>query len=197
MSILIVEDDPFVANTSATCLENRAFAVAELASPGSEPGLQCCRGCVRIPDRMLNVRRTHWRFLSSDRRLGDLVAVAGRLSIRSSVITAAEAASTPTMGSARLSRCREPARGYTSPDSGALTFQNARQRAAARARRDRSRAAAYSSNAARSAAATKPWVGRTQAVGHRVIPLVRMNSATTPSQSVSGMISPVHSLMVG
>src|SRR5215471_4948136 len=129
-------------------------------------------------------------FLSCDRRLGDLVAVAGQLSIRSSVITAGKTASTSTMGSARLSHCREPARGYTSPDSGALTFQNAPQRAAARARRDRSRAAAYSSNAARSAAATKPWVGRTQAVGHRVIPLVRMNSATTALQSVSHIISP-------
>src|SRR6516225_5934647 len=136
-------------------------------------------------------------FLSCDRRLGDLVAVAGQLSIRSSVITAGEAASTPTMGSARLSTVVNPQGVIPHPDSGALRFQNAPQRAAARARRDRSRAAAYSFNAARSAAATKPWVGRTQAVGHRVIPLVRMNSATTTSLSVSGMISPVHSLMVG
>src|SRR6266403_3588897 len=46
---------------------------------------------------------------------------------------------------------------------------------------------ACSSNAILSAAATKPWVGRTQAVGQRVIPLVRMNSATA-SHSFSGMI---------
>jgi hypothetical protein len=46
---------------------------------------------------------------------------------------------------------------------------------------------ACSSNAILSAAATMPWVGRTQAVGQRVIRLVRMNSATA-SQSFSGMI---------
>ena len=46
---------------------------------------------------------------------------------------------------------------------------------------------ACSSNAILSAAATKPWVGRTQAVGQRVIPLMRINSATA-SHSFSGMI---------
>src|SRR5690242_1977342 len=55
-----------------------------------------------------------------------------------------------------------------------LKFKNGRQRALARARRNRSRAMACSSNATRSAAATKPWVGSTQAVGQRVIPLVRI-----------------------
>ena len=43
---------------------------------------------------------------------------------------------------------------------------------------NRSRAMACSCNATRSAAATNPWVGSTQAVGQRVIPLVRINSAT-------------------
>ena len=51
-------------------------------------------------------------------------------------------------------------------------------RAAARSRCTRSRRSACCSNAIRSAAATTPWVGRTQAVGHRVIPLDRINSAT-------------------
>jgi len=54
---------------------------------------------------------------------------------------------------------------------------------------------ACSSNAILSAAATKPWVGRTQAVGQRVIPLVRMNSATA-SQSFSGMIHPASSRVI-
>jgi hypothetical protein len=54
---------------------------------------------------------------------------------------------------------------------------------------------ACSSNAILSAAATKPWVGRTQAVGQRVIPLVRMNSATA-SQSFSGMIHPASSRII-
>src|SRR4029077_11075441 len=53
-----------------------------------------------------------------------------------------------------------------------------------------------SSNAILSTAATKPWVGRTQAVGQRVIPLVRMNSATA-SQSFSGMIHPMSSRALG
>src|SRR6516225_8004398 len=44
------------------------------------------------------------------------------------------------------------------------------QRAAARSLLTRSRTSACCTNAIRSAAAIKPWVGRTQAVGHRVIP---------------------------
>ena len=65
-----------------------------------------------------------------------------------------------------------------------------RQRAAARSRRTRSRATAYCSNAIRSAAVINPWVGRTQAVGHRVMPLERINSATT-SQSSSDIFTPL------
>jgi hypothetical protein len=71
-----------------------------------------------------------------------------------------------------------------------------RQGAVACARRNRSRVMACSSNATRSAAATEPCVGRTQAVGHRVIPLVRINSATA-SQSFSGMIHPISSRAIG
>src|SRR6516164_3094045 len=58
------------------------------------------------------------------------------------------------------------------------------QRVAARSRCNRSRATACSFSAIRSAAAIKPWVGRTQAVGHRVIPFDRINSAiASPSSS--------------
>ena len=60
-------------------------------------------------------------------------------------------------------------------------LQNSRARVAAFARRNFSCAIACCSNAARSAASTEPWVGRTQAVGQRVIPLVRINSAITAS----------------
>jgi hypothetical protein len=61
---------------------------------------------------------------------------------------------------------------------------NCPQRVAARSRCNRSRATACSSSAIRSAAAIKPWVGRTQAVGHRVIPFDRINSAiASPSSS--------------
>src|SRR6516225_3435215 len=63
------------------------------------------------------------------------------------------------------------------------------QRAAARSLLTRSRTSACCSNAIRSAAAIKPWVGRTQAVGHRVIPLDRINSATA-SQSSSDILTP-------
>ena len=56
-------------------------------------------------------------------------------------------------------------------------------RAAALAWRVRSCVIACCSSAARSAASTEPWVGRTQAVGQRVIPLVRMKSAITASRS--------------
>src|SRR5277367_3392767 len=59
--------------------------------------------------------------------------------------------------------------------------KNEFRRAAIRARRTRSRAAAYSSSAVRSAAATEPWVGSTHAVGQRVTPRVRMNSSTALS----------------
>src|SRR5277367_3012722 len=59
--------------------------------------------------------------------------------------------------------------------------KNEFKRAAVRARRTRSRAAAYSSSAVRSAAATEPCVGSTHAVGQRVTPLVRMNSLTAAS----------------
>src|SRR6516164_1232048 len=45
------------------------------------------------------------------------------------------------------------------------------------------------SSAIRSAAVIKPWVGRTQAVGHRVIPLDRINSVTA-SQSSSDIFTP-------
>jgi hypothetical protein len=61
---------------------------------------------------------------------------------------------------------------------------NCPQRVAARSRCNRSSATACCSSAIRSAAAIKPWVGRTQAVGHRVIPFDRINSAiASPSSS--------------
>ena len=60
---------------------------------------------------------------------------------------------------------------------------NRPQRVAARFRRTRSRKSACCCNAIRSAAAIKPWVGRTQAVGQRVIPLDRINSATATRSS--------------
>jgi hypothetical protein len=63
----------------------------------------------------------------------------------------------------------------------AAMVQIGRSRAASLARLIRSRSIAYSLSAARSAAATKPCVGETQAVGQRVIPLVRINSATAVS----------------
>ena len=50
----------------------------------------------------------------------------------------------------------------------------------------RSRAIACSSNATRSAARIEAWVGSTHAVGHRVIPFLRMNSEIK-SRSSSGM----------
>ncbi len=65
-------------------------------------------------------------------------------------------------------------------DAGA---QNRRALAAALVWRDRSCVMACCSSAARSAASTEPWVGRTQAVGQRVMPFVRMNSAITASRS--------------
>ena len=79
--------------------------------------------------------------------------------------------------------------GYRRCYCAAFKFKDGRQRAAAFVRRKRSRSNACSSNAARSAAATKPCVGSAQAVGQRVIPLVRINSATA-SRYFSGMIHP-------
>ena len=70
-----------------------------------------------------------------------------------------------------------------------LEGNNLPQLVAARARNSRSRVAACFSNAARSASPTNAWVGETQAVGHRVIPFDRMNSATA-SQSSSDILSP-------
>lgn len=69
-------------------------------------------------------------------------------------------------------------------------------RAATLTRRRWSRRTAYSSRASRSVSATEPWVGRTQAVGHRVTPLVRMNSATAASQSLSGLLCHNLSLII-
>ena len=86
--------------------------------------------------------------------------------------------------------------GYRRCYCAGFKFKDGRQRAAACARRNRSRATAYSSNAVRSAAATKPWVGRTQAVGQRVIPLERINSATA-SGSFSGMFHPASPRAIG
>jgi hypothetical protein len=77
--------------------------------------------------------------------------------------------------------------GYRRCYCAAFKFTDDRQRAAAFVRRKRSRSTACSSNATRSAAVIKPWVGSTQAVGQRVIPLVRINSVTA-SRSSSDMI---------
>jgi hypothetical protein len=83
---------------------------------------------------------------------------------------------------------RDLHRGYFSTDRTASTDQNCCIFVASFTCLSWSRRDAYSSSASRSAAATAPWVGRTQAVGHRVTPLVRMNSATAASQSFSGTI---------
>jgi hypothetical protein len=72
--------------------------------------------------------------------------------------------------------------------SGHFSGKNRPLRAAARSRFTRSRTSACCSNAIRSAAAIKPWVGRTQAVGHRVIPLDRINSATASRYSSASLI---------
>jgi hypothetical protein len=61
------------------------------------------------------------------------------------------------------------------------TFQNTRARAAAFVWRNRSCATACFSSATWSARSIEPCVGKTQAVGQRVIPLVRTNSAITAS----------------
>ena len=70
---------------------------------------------------------------------------------------------------------------YFSARGGYGTLQNSRERAAAFVWRTRSCATACFSSATRSAASIEPCVGKTQAVGQRVIPLVRMNSAITAS----------------
>src|ERR1700737_3056754 len=75
---------------------------------------------------------------------------------------------------------RRHAKAY-SPES--CRARSTRSRAASRFWRVWSRATAYSSSAARSAAATVPWVGSAQAVGQRVMPLVRMNAATAARYS--------------
>jgi hypothetical protein len=62
---------------------------------------------------------------------------------------------------------------------------NRPQRAAARSRRTRLRRSACCSNAIRSAGAINSWVGRTQAAGHRVIPLDRINSTTGSRSSLT------------
>ena len=69
-----------------------------------------------------------------------------------------------------------------------FSFVQSSPRAAARSRRTRLRTSACRSNGIRSAAATKPWVGRTQAVGHRVIPLDRINSATAAQYLSASLI---------
>src|SRR5215472_13945041 len=69
-------------------------------------------------------------------------------------------------------------------------IKNFPQLLAPRARRPRSLTTAYACNAARSAAPTNAWVGRTQAVGHRVMPLVRINSATASPLSSAIIHSP-------
>src|SRR5207237_3711465 len=75
------------------------------------------------------------------------------------------------------------ARGYFSSANGRPASQNDRIRAAIFSRRVLSRATAYSSSAARSAAPTRPCVGETQAVGQRVIPLVRINLAIAAAKA--------------
>src|SRR6201993_4649693 len=67
---------------------------------------------------------------------------------------------------------------------------NCPQRVAARSRCSRSRATACCSSAIRSAAAIKPWVGRTQAVGQRVVPFDRINSATASPSSSDILLPP-------
>ncbi len=64
-----------------------------------------------------------------------------------------------------------------------LGCNNFPQLVAARARSRRSRVTACSSKAARSTAPTDAWVGRTQAVGHRVTPFDRINSAIASQSS--------------
>src|SRR5262249_26280387 len=90
------------------------------------------------------------------------------------------------LGRRDQARLSQPPIDYFSSDTGSPASQSERERAASFARRIRSRSTACSSSAALSAAATRPCVGRTQAVGQRVTPLFRINSATAASGSSSG-----------
>src|SRR5689334_380509 len=85
---------------------------------------------------------------------------------------------------------------YPCTEDTSSIFQNCCAWAATLARRRSARRAAYSPSASRSAAATEAWVGRTHAVGHLVTPLVRMNSATSVAQSLSGIRSREPSLTI-
>src|SRR5262249_39926528 len=78
-----------------------------------------------------------------------------------------------------------PPTAYFPPDPGTPPSKSDRDRAASFARRIRSRSPAFSSSAPLSAAATRPCVGKTQAVGQRVPPLLRINSAPAASGSSS------------
>jgi hypothetical protein len=93
------------------------------------------------------------------------------------------------MGAARI-----PRRDTLLLSYGHFCGENRPQRAAARSRCTRSRRSACCSNAVRSAAAIRPWVGRTQAVGHRVIPFDRMNSASASRSSSDIFIPPANSI---
>src|SRR5215467_1012157 len=70
-----------------------------------------------------------------------------------------------------------------------LGYEEFPQLLAARARVSRSCPTACCSSAARSAGPINAWVGRRHAVGHRVTPFDRMNSAIA-SQSSSDILSP-------
>src|SRR5215467_5864437 len=76
------------------------------------------------------------------------------------------------------------------PQRWVLEHERFPQLLAARARLSRSRPVACSSSAARSAGSINAWVGRTHAVGHRVMPLVRMNSATASLSSLDIIPAP-------
>src|SRR6202022_1773511 len=96
----------------------------------------------------------------------------------------------PQAGRIRVGRgARVRPTGYLSSAKGMLASQSDRIRAAALSRRTLSRATAYSASAARSAPPPRPCVGETQAVGQRVIPLVRINSAIALALSSSAKIS--------
>src|SRR5215472_13022619 len=100
-----------------------------------------------------------------------------------------EVAVVSTLPSLTPSKCRNTGRLSIGNYHRGLGCNNFPQLAAARARNSRSRVAACCSNAARSTAPTNPWVGETQAVGHRVIPFDRMNLAIA-SRSSSDILSP-------
>ena len=101
-----------------------------------------------------------------------------------------EAAIVSTLPSLRSStRCRNTGRLSIGNYHRGLEWNNFPQLVAARARSRRSSVTACCSNAARSVAPSNAWVGETQAVGHRVIPFDRINSAIA-SQSSSDILSP-------